>query len=80
MHTTALLIDACSRLGGTAEVPDTGSLRGDLHALLSGLAEQLRTASWSAVVPSIVDAAERDRDVLAMQTELHKDLMKPLAQ
>lgn len=74
---SALLIDACSRLGGTADVPDTGSLRGDLHALLSGLAEQLQTASWSAVVPSIVDAAERDSDVLAMQTGWHKGLMQP---
>ena len=45
---SALLIDACSRLGGTAEVPNTGSLRGDLHALLSGLAEQLQTAIISS--------------------------------
>ena len=74
---SALLIDACSRLGGTADVPDTGSLRGDLHALLSALAEQLQTASWSSVVPSIVDAAERDSDVLAMQTGWHKGLMEP---
>ena len=74
---SALLIDACSRLGGTADVPDTGSLHGDLHALLSGLSEQLQTASWSAVVPSIVDAAERDSEVLAMQTGWHKGLMEP---
>lgn len=76
---SALLIDACSRLGGTADVPDTGSLRGDLDALLSGLAEQLQTASWSAVVPSIVDAAERDGDVLAMQAGWHQGLMQPFA-
>lgn len=76
---SALLIDACSRLGGTADVPDTGSLRGDLHALLSGLAEQLQTASWSAVVPSIVDAAERDDDVRSMQTGWHKGLMEPFS-
>lgn len=76
---SALLIDACSRLGGTADVPNTGSLRGDLHVLLSGLAGQLQTASWSAVVPSIVDAAERDGDVLAMQTGWHQGLMKPFA-
>ena len=76
---SALLIDACSRLGGTADTPDTGSLRDDLHALLSALAEQLQAASWSAVVPSIVDAAERDADVLAMQTEWHKGLMAPFA-
>ena len=76
---SALLIDACSRLGGTADIPDTGSLKDDLHALLSALAEQLQMASWSAVVPSIVDAAERDADVLTMQTEWHKGLMAPFA-
>ncbi len=31
----ALLIDACSQLGGPHEAPDTGSLRGDLYALAS---------------------------------------------
>jgi AcrR family transcriptional regulator len=76
---SALLIDACSRLGGAAAVPDTGSLRGDLHMLLSALAEQLQTASWSAVVPSIVDAAERDGDVRAMQIGWHKGLMSPFS-
>ena len=74
---SALLIDACSRLGGTMTVPDTGTLNGDLHWLLSTLAEQLRTASWSAVIPSIADAAERDPDVSAMQTEWQKAVMAP---
>ncbi len=32
---SALLIDACSRLGSAPDVPDTGSLRGDLRALLA---------------------------------------------
>jgi AcrR family transcriptional regulator len=54
---SALLIDACSRLGGAAAVPDT----------------------WSAVVPSIVDAAERDGDVRAMQIGWHKGLMSPFS-
>lgn len=74
---SALLIDACSRLGGARETPDTGSLRGDLHALAASLADQLQTASWSSVVPSIIDAAERDADISAMQTRWHKGLMAP---
>ena len=74
---SALLIDACSRLGSTMEAPDTGSLRGDVQVLASALAEQLRTASWSSVVPSIIDAAERDPDVAAMQVTWHKGLMTP---
>ena len=74
---SALLIDACSRLGATIPVPDTGTLSGDLHSLLSVLAEQLRTASWSAAIPSIADAAERDPDVSAMQTGWQKAVMAP---
>ena len=73
----ALLIDACSQLGGPHEPPDTGNLRGDLHALASKLSHQLRTANWSAVYPSIVDTAERDADVAAMQREWHRQLMAP---
>src|SRR3569623_2852412 len=56
---SALLIDACSRLRGAAEPPDTGTLRGDIAALASYLAEQLRTAPWTSVYPSVIDAAER---------------------
>lgn len=73
----ALLIDTCSQLGGPHEAPDTGSLRGDVHALASDLARQLQIANWSAVYPSIIDTAERDADVAAMQREWHKDLMAP---
>lgn len=74
---SALLMDACSRLGGTREVPDTGSLRGDVYTLATGLADQLQTAGWSSVVPSIIDAAERDADISAMQTGWHRGLMAP---
>lgn len=74
---SALLIDACSRLGGNVAVPDTGSLKRDLQALLLALAEQLQMASWSAVIPSIADAAERDPDIAAMQAAWMKGVMTP---
>ena len=32
---SALLIDACSRLGGAYPPPDTGTVQADLHALLT---------------------------------------------
>jgi AcrR family transcriptional regulator len=38
---SALLLDACSKLGSRAEPPDTGSLEGDLRALATRLAGQL---------------------------------------
>jgi AcrR family transcriptional regulator len=74
---SALLLDACSRLGSAMDAPDTGSLRGDIQALATYLAEQLRTAAWTSVYPSIIDAAERDGEIAAMQAALHKGLMAP---
>ena len=74
---SALLIDACSRLGNVHQPPDTGTLRGDVHALVTNLAEQLQTAAWASVYPSIIDAAERDPEIAAMQSELHKGFMAP---
>jgi AcrR family transcriptional regulator len=74
---SGLLVDACSRMGSSRDVPDTGSLRGDVYALIDHLAEQLRTASWSSIYPSIIDATERDADMAAVQTVWHKSLMAP---
>lgn len=74
---SALLIDACSRLNGTPEAPDLGSLKEDLRTLLSYLAGQLETANWSSVYPSVLDAAERDPEISAMQRSLHQSFMAP---
>ena len=74
---SALLIDACSRLGGAYPSPDTGTVRADLQALLTNLAEQLQTAAWASVYPSIIDAAERDPEIAAMQSALHEAFMTP---
>lgn len=58
-----LVVDACSRLSADVAVPDTGGVEGDLTALLATVAELLRTARWSSVLPSIIAAAERDPDL-----------------
>ena len=57
---SALVIDACSRMTDGQEAPDTGSLEGDLRAVLTGIADLLGTARWSSILPSIIDAAEHD--------------------
>ena len=58
---SALVIDACSRMtDGEEAPPDTGSLEGDVRAILTNIAELLGTARWSSIVPSIVDVAEHD--------------------
>ncbi|WP_296617173.1 TetR/AcrR family transcriptional regulator [Sphingomonas sp.] len=74
---SALLIDACSRLGSASEAPDTGNVEHDVRLLLSCLADQLQTANWSAIYPSILDAAERDPELSAMQQSLHDRFMDP---
>ena len=74
---SALLMDACSRLGGTPPAPDRGSLHADLMALAGGIAKELPTAPWTGVLPSILDAAERDPDISAMQQSMHQGHMSP---
>jgi AcrR family transcriptional regulator len=72
-----LLIEACSQLGTEQEVPDTGSLDGDISALLTNLAELLLTARWASVVPSVIDAAERDADVAAIHGRIQRGHARP---
>jgi hypothetical protein len=44
---------------------------------VTNLAEQLQSAAWASVYPSIIDAAERDPEIAAMQSALHKSFMAP---
>jgi AcrR family transcriptional regulator len=73
----ALLLEACSTIGSAPPLPDTGSFAGDLMALTLDLAEQLRTAPWATVLPSIVDAAERSTELAGLHADLHARLMAP---
>src|SRR3984957_7653920 len=50
---SALLMDACSKIGSAPVTPDTGTLKGDITVLATGLAQQLKTERWAAVLPSI---------------------------
>ena len=74
---SALLLAACATLGSPQAMPDTGSLEGDVQALVDDLAEQLRTAQWPAVLPSIIDAAERDPEVATLHAALQAGMMTP---
>lgn len=68
-----LLLDACAKLGKPVEAPDTGDLREDLTILLTHLAHELKTSGWPSILPSIIDAAERDPDVATVFKKLHTD-------
>jgi AcrR family transcriptional regulator len=75
----ALIIDACLRMNdGEDEPPDTGSLEGDVTAILTNLAELLVTARWSSILPSIVDAAERDPEIAEVHSRLQRWHAAPL--
>ena len=68
----ALVLDACSRISAEQEVPDTGSLEGDLIAILADTGHLLGTARWASVVPSIVDVAERDPEFAGIHATIQR--------
>ena len=76
---TAIVIDACLRMtDGDQEPPDTGSLEGDVRAILTELADLLVTARWSSILPSIVDVAERDPEIAEVHSRLQRWHAAPL--
>jgi AcrR family transcriptional regulator len=74
---TDLLRDACSTLGTPLNAPDTGSFEADVTALVTNLAHMLRSAKWTSVLPSIIDAAERDPDIADMYAKLQRGYSAP---
>lgn len=74
---SSLLMDACSRLRPKVDAPDTGSLKGDITALATRLAGQLQSARWTAILPSIIDAAERDAHIAQFYARLQASFTEP---
>lgn len=72
---TGLLFDAVMQFAPRLPTPNTGSFRGDLTALTLGFAERLQTGRWSSAMPSIIDAAERDKEVAEFQSRTHAGMM-----
>jgi AcrR family transcriptional regulator len=71
---SALLLDACAKMASKPEPPETGSLRRDLEVLAAFVAGRLPTAPWTSVLPSIIDAAERDPELAAVQARIHSEM------
>jgi AcrR family transcriptional regulator len=69
----SLLLDACSQLSSRPTVPDTGNLKSDLQTLASGAVVRLRQP-WATILPSIIDAAERDRELAELQSKIHSQM------
>jgi AcrR family transcriptional regulator len=68
-----LIIDAVTAVADPCADPDTGTLRGDLLELAKGLARTLTVAPTAKVIPSLVDAAERDPDLARLQRDWVKE-------
>jgi AcrR family transcriptional regulator len=73
-----LLRDACLSIGTPLDVPETGSFDGDVTALIANLVRLLRSAKWTSVLPSVIDAAERDPDIAAMYSRIQEGYTAPL--
>jgi AcrR family transcriptional regulator len=71
----ALLIDACAKMSAKREPPQTGSLRGDITALMKDIAGRLQTARFAATLPSVIDAAERDAEIARVHSQLHAGMI-----
>jgi AcrR family transcriptional regulator len=72
---SALLLDACSQLTARPPAPDRGSLEADLTELALVVAHRLHAGRWSSVIPSVIDAAERDPEIAELHSRLHAGMM-----
>jgi AcrR family transcriptional regulator len=72
-----LLRDACSTISTPQGVPDNGKLEIDAKELMTNLARMLRSAKWTSVLPSVIDAAERDTDIATVYAALQQGYSAP---
>lgn len=74
----ALLLDACSKLGAKFDTADTGSVTGDVMEIVSAIVARLRSSNFSSILPSIIDAAERDSQFASLYSNIHAETLAPL--
>jgi AcrR family transcriptional regulator len=67
-----LIHAAISALDGPYVEPDTGSLHGDLTALVRDTVEYLERRDVGRVIPSVIDAATRDRELAVLHQETQR--------
>lgn len=58
-----VVFDVIEGMIGPPKTPDTGSFAGDLTDMAVGLSRGLNDSLWSAVLPSLIDAAQRDEEL-----------------
>lgn len=62
-----LVFDAVDAVAEPCARPDTGSLPGDLRAIIDGLAASLTASRVAGILPSMIDASERDASLARLQ-------------
>jgi AcrR family transcriptional regulator len=73
-----LILDALRSALAPIEAPDTGSLRGDLEALLAQVFERFGTGHLSDVLPLLISAAAHDEALKASLEEYLQSRRAPL--
>ncbi|MDJ0924714.1 MAG: TetR/AcrR family transcriptional regulator [Acidimicrobiia bacterium] len=73
-----LCIDAYRSVVQPQETPNTGVTRDDLVTLLTRLTAGLGNSPWARILPSLIDAAERDGEVAAFHRELTRHRRVPM--
>lgn len=74
----AVLLAAVEAAVPSAALPDSGSLHGDLAAFTDDLARIITTPPTSALIPALVDAAERDAEIAGLLAHFTAERRKPL--
>ncbi|MFI0486186.1 TetR/AcrR family transcriptional regulator [Actinomadura sp. 9N215] len=74
----AVLLAAVETAIPAAFAPDSGSLRGDLAAFINDLARIVTTPPTSALVPALIDAAERDAEIASLLAHFTAQRRKPI--
>jgi AcrR family transcriptional regulator len=72
---SALLLEACMLFAPRLQAPNSGTLEGDVAAIATAMAQRLQTGRWSSVLPSIIDAAERDNEIAELQSRQQAGMM-----
>jgi TetR/AcrR family transcriptional regulator, regulator of autoinduction and epiphytic fitness len=68
-----LIEDAIRTLKSAVAQPEGGSVRERVTALLVTIATGMADSTWSTCLPAIIDAAERDPEVLAIHRRVTRE-------
>lgn len=70
-----LLAAAITKLDGARPLPDTGSVRQDLHDLLASRVQATRTPQWERCMPALVEAAAHHPELAAIIARLTSQIL-----